>query len=155
MTTSRSRGLLAMLGATLMATLAIAAEPELATVSQETLLERQLEGDPALVILDVRTPDEYVAGHVPGAVNIPHYEVADRLAEVPTDKDVILYCRTGRRAAIAAEILAANGHTRLAHLEGDIVEWQENRRPTEIPRDPAACAVALSERRPKPDSCAL
>jgi rhodanese-related sulfurtransferase len=141
--------------ATLVATPAIAAERDFSTMTQDSLLERQLEEDPALFIIDVRTPDEYVAGHVPGAVNIPHYEIADRLAEVPTDKDVILYCRTGRRAEIAAATLAANGHARLALLEGDMPGWQASRLPTQIPRDPAACAVALTQRQPDPESCAL
>ena len=53
------------------------------------------------VILDVRTPEEYAAGHVPGAINIPHDQVRARLAEIDSAKDqpIVVYCRSGRRAA--------------------------------------------------------
>lgn len=138
----------------LVSTATQAAEPQVAMVSQEALLERQQKGDAALVVLDVRTPDEYVAGHVPGAVNIPHDQVAARLAEVPKDKDVVIYCRSGRRTGIAADVLAANGYTRLGHLEGDMLAWQEKQRPLEIPRDQAACAAALKEDKPAHKACA-
>ena len=78
-------------------------------------------------MLDVRSPEEYASGHVPGAVNIPYDQIASRIAEVPKDKDVVLYCKSGRRAGIAAEVLAGQGYTRLQHLEGDIVAWVERR----------------------------
>ena len=94
-----------------------------APMSQEALLEHQSRHPDHLFVLDVRTPQEYAAGHVPGAVNVPQDQLASRLAEVPKDKDVVLYCQSGRRAGIAAEVLAANGYTRLSHLEGDMPAW--------------------------------
>ena len=117
--------------------LALAAEPALVPISQEALLERQQKGDDATYVLDVRSPEEYASGHVPGAVNIPYDQIAARMAEVPKDKDVVLYCKSGRRAGIAAEVLAGQGYTRLQHLEGDIVAWVEKGRPVETPKDPA------------------
>lgn len=128
--------------------------PQVAMISQDTLLERQEKGDASLVVLDVRTPDEYVAGHVRGAVNIPHDQVAARLAEVPKDKDVVIYCRSGRRTGLAADVLAANGYTRIGHLEGDMLAWQAKQQPLEVPRDPAACAAALKEGKPAQVACA-
>ncbi len=98
-------------------------------VTQDALLARQAKHDPTLLVLDVRSTEEFAQGHVPGAVNIPHDQVASRLAEVPKDKDVVLYCRSGRRTALAAEVLSANGYTRLLHLEGDMNAWLENHRP--------------------------
>lgn len=102
-------------------------------ISQEALLARQARKDPQLFVLDVRTPQEYAAGHVPGAVNVPYDQVAGRLAEIPRDKDVVIYCRTGRRTGLAAEALGASGYTRLAHLEGDMTAWLERNQPVEKP----------------------
>jgi rhodanese-related sulfurtransferase len=62
---------------------------------------------------------------------VPYDQVASRLAEVPKDKDVVLYCRSGRRAGLAADVLAAQGYTRLSHLEGDMTAWVEKGRPVE------------------------
>jgi len=119
------------------------ADGELAPLSQDAFLALPSSGDEAPFVLDVRAPEEFVTGHVPGAVNIPHDQVGARLAEVPKDKDVVLYCRSGRRAGMAAEVLAANGYTRLSHLEGDIMAWVEKGRPVETPKDAPACIAAL------------
>ena len=66
-----------------------------------------------LFVLDVRTPEEFAAGHVPGAVNVPHDQLASRLAEVPKDKDVVLYCQSGTsrrtRCRRAARRMATRG----------------------------------------------
>jgi rhodanese-related sulfurtransferase len=70
---------------------------------------------------------------VPGAVNISHEQLGSRLDEVPKDKDVVLYCRSGRRAAMAADVLRANGYSRLSHLEGDMLAWAANGRPIARP----------------------
>jgi len=129
------------------------ADGEVASLSQDAFLALPQSGDKAPFVLDVRAPEEYVTGHVPGAVNIPHDQIAARLAEVPKDKDVVLYCRSGRRAAMAGEVLSGNGYTRLQHLEGDIVGWQEKQRPIEVPRDPSACAAALKEGKAQAEAC--
>jgi rhodanese-related sulfurtransferase len=98
-------------------------------MSQDALLQHQAQHPDHLFLLDVRTPQEYAEGHIAGAVNVPYDQLATRLAEVPKDKDVVLYCRSGRRAGIAADVLAANGYTRLSHLEGDMNAWMEKGRP--------------------------
>lgn len=124
-----------------------------APITPDALIALPKSGADAPFVLDVRTPEEYVAGHVPGAVNIPHDQVAARLAEVPKDKDVVLYCRSGRRAAMAAEVLAGNGYAHLQHLEGDMMAWQAQQRPVEVPRDPAACAAALAKGETQAAAC--
>ena len=129
------------------------ADGELAPLSQDAVLALPKSGDAAPFVLDVRTPEEFVSGHVPGAVNIPYDQIAARLAEVPKDKDVVLYCRSGRRAGMAGEVLAENGYTRLQHLQGDIVAWQEQQRPLEVPRDPGGCAEALKQGQPQAEAC--
>ena len=82
-------------------------------------------------MLDVRTPEEYAAGHLPGAVNIPHGELAARIAELAgaRERDVVVYCRTGVRAAAALEVLGKAGFKRLFHLKGDYTRWSEEKRP--------------------------
>jgi phage shock protein E len=120
--------------AAVIAAAALAGEPAaVPLMAQETLLQRQAREDAALFVLDVRTPEEYAAAHVPGAVNVPHDQLASRLADVPRDKDVVVYCRSGRRSQIATDILTANGFKRVSHLEGDIIAWQEKARPIEKP----------------------
>jgi phage shock protein E len=120
--------------AVVIAAAAFAGEPAVVPLmGQETLLQRQARKDAALFVLDVRTPEEFASGHVPGAVNVPHDQLASRVAEVPRDKDVVVYCRSGRRSQIAADILTANGFKRVSHLEGDIIAWQEKARPIEKP----------------------
>ena len=115
------------------ATAPASAAAAVAPMSQEALLEHQSRHPDHLFVLDVRTPQEYAEGHVPGAVNVPYDQLASRLAEVPKDKDVVLYCKSGRRAGIAADVLAANGYMRLSHLEGDMPAWIAKGRPVEKP----------------------
>jgi len=70
-----------------------------------------------VAVIDVRTPAEFASGHVPGARNIPHDEIEKRLAEIgPADAPVLLYCRSGRRSAIAAQALREKGFTKLYDL---------------------------------------
>lgn len=95
-------------------------------VTAEALAQRIANGT-APYILDVRTAEEYASGHVPGAVNIPYDELPARLDELPSKSDELLvYCRTGRRAAIAEESLRANGYTRVLELEGHWLAWPKN-----------------------------
>jgi rhodanese-related sulfurtransferase len=110
---------------------------QVAQVSPDALLEMQAKKDASLLLLDVRTPEEFAAGHIPGAVNIPYDQVAARLSAIPKNDEVVLYCHSGRRAGLAAEVLAANGYTKLAHLEGDMQGWQNASRPVEAAPAPA------------------
>lgn len=70
--------------------------------------------------IDVRTAEEYAAGHVQQAVNIPYEEIAGRVGEVTTDKDALIYvyCRSGRRSGIAKETLDRAGYTRVFNIGG-------------------------------------
>jgi rhodanese-related sulfurtransferase len=140
--------------AVLVAGTALATDPLTTAVSPDALRERLDDGDKAPYVLDVRTAEEFVAGHVPGAVNIPYDQVASRLAEVPKDRDVVLYCRSGRRAQLAAAVLADKGYARLEHLQGDMPAWAEQGRPVEKPRDAAACVAALTNNGPTRQACA-
>ena len=103
-------------------------------ITQRELLQR-LDHHDAPLIIDVRKPDEYAAGHVPGATNIPHTEIAARLNELGNDKqkEVVVYCESGRRAAIAKGILEKAGFTQVRHLEGDMRGWRERNLPHVAP----------------------
>lgn len=81
----------------------------------------------APVIFDVRTPEEYAAGHVPGAINLPHTEVAARAEEFAAYKprEVVVYCGSGRRAASAEADLIAAGFGNVLDLEGHMQGWQD------------------------------
>jgi rhodanese-related sulfurtransferase len=109
-----------------------AAAPTAPRITQAELLARLERKDP-VVVLDVRTPEEFAAGHVPGARNLSHDQLAGRLGELEAlrDKDVVLYCRSGRRTALAEEVLRKAGFTRLLHLDGDFLAWQAENRPVE------------------------
>jgi rhodanese-related sulfurtransferase len=126
-----------LMGAAGVVPMAIAGDPAPAasteSMSQADLLARLGRKDPDLVVLDVRTPAEFAAGHVPGARNVSHDLLSSRLAELAPlrDKQVVLYCRSGRRTLLAADVLHAAGFTRLAHLEGDYLAWEAEHRPIE------------------------
>ena len=76
-----------------------------------------------VTILDVRTPAEYGAWHIPGAVLIPYTELRQRLDEVPRDKPVYTYCRSGFRSYIAYCVLKQNGWHDVAFLAGGMMTY--------------------------------
>jgi phage shock protein E len=70
-------------------------------------------------LIDVRSPEEFASGHVDGARNIPHGEIAERAAEVGAkDEPVVVYCRSGVRSARAKAALEAAGFTQVHNLGG-------------------------------------
>ena len=96
-----------------------------ASVSSSELLSWMDQGRGSLV-LDVRSPEEYASGHVPGAVNIPYAELPDRISELGgPSAEVVVYCESGRRAGVAEEVLRQAGFSRVLHLEGDMGAWRE------------------------------
>jgi phage shock protein E len=105
-----------------------------ALIEPKTIVERLAWGDQSLVLLDVRTPAEYAEGHVPGAINIPHTEVASRIGELSAarDRDLVVYCRSGVRTEQALASLREAGFERLFHLKGDYTRWSEEKRPVTV-----------------------
>lgn len=91
-----------------------------------TFAGRHAEGVP---VIDVREPDEYAEGHVPGAVLIPLGEVPDRAAEVPTGPTVYLICAKGGRSLRAAEHLAGEGRD-VVNVAGGTTGWIDAGFPT-------------------------
>ncbi|HVN38228.1 MAG TPA: rhodanese-like domain-containing protein [Myxococcota bacterium] len=87
----------------------------------------------APLLLDVRTPQEYASGHVPGARNISIDELPARESELGAERDrpVVVYCEKGGRAARGAKLLAAAGFTSVRLLAGHMSAWRDSGLPTE------------------------
>ena len=100
-------------------------ESDAPEMSAGELSGRMASGAPP-VIVDVRTPGEYAAGHLPGAINVPHKALPDRLAEISgfRDRDVVLYCERGKRSDMATAVLREAGFSSLWHLEGHMAGWR-------------------------------
>lgn len=88
-------------------------------IDQETA-KKMMEKDDGHIILDVRTKEEYAAGHIPGAINLPNEDIQDQKPEVlpDTDQIILIYCRSGHRAGLAAEKLAKLGYKKLYNFGG-------------------------------------
>ena len=84
-----------------------------------------MDSESGYIIIDARTQEEYDQGHIPGAVLIPEYEIANRAENELPDKDqlILVYCRSGRRSKIAAEELVKLGYTNVKEF-GGIIEWE-------------------------------
>ncbi len=74
-------------------------------------------------LIDVREPNEFDAGHILGARNIPLSQLKMRLKEIRPDKPVYLYCQSGTRSGRAAQLLYKKGYKDLSHLQGGFKKW--------------------------------
>jgi rhodanese-related sulfurtransferase/rubrerythrin len=87
------------------------------------LAEDKPKGD--VVFLDVRQPGEYKAGHQPGAKLIPVGDLGDRLDELDRTKHLVIYCATGGRSRVAAQLLSGKGFEKVYNLSGGIKAWDK------------------------------
>src|SRR5262249_17749379 len=76
------------------------------------------------VVVDVREPEEFANGHVPGAVNLPQADLATRLNEVPRDRPVFVICQSGFRSLRAAQFLSQCGIAGVASVKGGTAAWR-------------------------------
>lgn len=76
-----------------------------------------------ILLIDVREDLEFQRGHINGAIHIPLRELEYRREEIPRDKKVILYCRTGNRSTRAAMILCSYGYKNAVNMSGGIIRW--------------------------------
>lgn len=100
-----------------------------ALIQPDEYTKRYVEAKTPHTLLDVRTADEFQSGYIPGAVNISVQELPQKLKRIPTNKPVILYCRSGNRSATAARLLLEAGYTEVYDL-GGIIEWTRQGLPT-------------------------
>ena len=105
-------------------------------VEKESLLERVREG--AVTVVDVRPREEYRAGHIPGAVSVPLQELEPYLARLPSDRQIVAYCRGPYcvLAIDAVEILRAHGF-RATRLDDGVLEWQARGLPLAVGKETA------------------
>ena len=84
-----------------------------------------MDSESGYIIIDARTQEEYDQGHIPGAILIPEYEIADCAEKELHDKNqlILVYCRSGRRSKIAAEELVKLGYTNVKEF-GGIIDWE-------------------------------
>ena len=84
-----------------------------------------MDSESGYIIIDARTQEEYDQGHIPGAILIPEYEIAERAEKELPDKNqlILVYCRSGRRSKIAAEELVKLGYTNVKEF-GGIIDWE-------------------------------
>jgi len=82
----------------------------------------QLREDGAFV-LDVREPDEWETGHIPGATLIPLGELESRVSELPQDQPIVVVCRSGNRSATGRDILLSAGFTQVTSMAGGMNMW--------------------------------
>ncbi len=83
----------------------------------------QLDAPDPPLLLDVSTGSEYREAHIAGAVNVPLSQLVERVHELPSDCDLVVYCASGYRSAIASSLLRREGLTRVANLVGGLAAW--------------------------------
>lgn len=115
-----------------------------ATIKECTVSEAKKSLTPETLLIDIREPAEYQRGHLPGAVLSPRgllefeiHGLVQRTATdhnvAPEDRDIVLYCGTGGRSALAAETLNRMGYRNVRSMDGGVVAWAAARLPIEVP----------------------
>jgi rhodanese-related sulfurtransferase len=126
-TTCRGRwpALLLIAAAIMLQACSAGAVTELGAREAAELLARH-QGDPAFVIIDMRTPPEYREGHIPGARMIDYYDPQFKtlLGRLDRDKTYLVYCRSGNRTGRALSTMRELGFSHVYHLKGGILDWR-------------------------------
>jgi rhodanese-related sulfurtransferase len=92
-------------------------------IGYDELAARLADRASAPLLLDVRTAEEYRSGHIPGAILAPYDELEKSFREADKGRPIVVYCRSGRRSAIAIKTLAGMGYSNLSDF-GGIAEWR-------------------------------
>lgn len=103
-----------------------------ATITNVDVQEKMINAD-EFVLLDVRRPDEYSAGYIENAINIPLEEIADRMGELDPNDEIVVYCRSGGRSLIATITLLMNGFTNVHNMAGGVLGWEAAELPLVTP----------------------
>ena len=95
------------------------------------VLQERLAAHDAPLVIDVRSPDEFSSGHVPGALSFPAPTVTKHLDEIRQAREVVLYCNDTRFTAVAERLLHGAKLEGLSHLEGGFTAWRQSGLPVE------------------------
>lgn len=106
--------------------------PELPSITVTELSDPLPDG---LVVLDVREPQEWTAGHIPGATHIPLNDLPSRVGELDPQAPTLVVCHVGGRSAVATQWLQAHGYD-ATNLDGGMDAWEAVGRKTTAPPDP-------------------
>ncbi|WP_373508434.1 rhd_2599 family sulfurtransferase [Thiocapsa sp.] len=91
-------------------------------IDSESLHGRIASGEDVLLV-DIRTPAEIAQGAIPDAMQLPMHLIPIRINELPKDRDVVLYCRSGARSYQACAYMLQQGYDRVLNLRGGIIAW--------------------------------
>ncbi|MCG6896433.1 MAG: rhd_2599 family sulfurtransferase [Thiocapsa sp.] len=91
-------------------------------IDSESLHERIASGEGVLLV-DIRTPAEIAQGAIPDALQLPMHLIPVRMNELPKDRDLVLYCRSGARSYQACAYMMQQGYDRVLNLRGGIIAW--------------------------------
>jgi rhodanese-related sulfurtransferase len=107
------------------------AKQRITEVTPQQVRERKANGEP-VVLLDVREPNEWNLGRVPGAIHIPRGTMETAIeARVPRDATLVIYCASGNRSALAADTLQQMGYRNVASMSGGFRDWAGTGGPVE------------------------
>lgn len=112
-------------------------------ITAQALSDQLIHQSPPPFVLDIRSDKEWQAGHLAGSHNIPLTHLRERMAEVPTDRPVVVHCEGGYRSAIGTSLLAEAGRTNVHDLVGGIKAWMASKLPIESTGDtPSTCRLS-------------
>jgi rhodanese-related sulfurtransferase len=86
-------------------------------------LQQRIAGGEDVLLVDIRTPAEIAQGAIPDSMQLPMHLIPLRINELPKNRDVVLYCRSGARSYQACAYLAQQGYDRVLNLRGGIIAW--------------------------------
>jgi rhodanese-related sulfurtransferase len=105
--------------------LAFAAAKDISSREAKAMLEKNKN----TFMLDVRTPQEYAQGRLPGSVLIPINDFERRINEVPRNRTILVYCAVGSRSKQVADFLSKSGYKDVFNIDDGIVGWYRNKYP--------------------------
>jgi len=105
-----------------------------AIMDVEELAGDQQKSD-SVYVLDVRTPEEWLSGHIPGAHHIELNHLENSLQQLPQDRSIALLCRSGHRASLAASLLQKHGFTSVMNVRGGMQAWKQSGLPMALGND--------------------
>lgn len=92
------------------------------TIEPEQLQSMIKQGEP-MTIVDLREPELYAKGHIPGAINIPFETFQDKMNQLTTDQNVVFACHTGPMGDVTSKLLIEKGFTKVNNLNGGMAGW--------------------------------